>query len=85
MAEHNDISTSFRDTLPGMSPELAGVAEVAEMLGVSKQTVVKYAARADFPEPLDRLAAGPVWRRADVEEWAKRTLPLPPGRPRSDS
>jgi hypothetical protein len=29
-----------------------------------------------------RLASGPIWRRADFEAWAKRTLPLPTGRPR---
>jgi len=64
-----------------MSPELAGVAEVAEMLGVTKNTVLKYARRPEFPEPLDRLATGPVWRRVDVEAWAKAHLPLPTGRP----
>lgn len=60
---------------------LAGVAEVAELLGVTKQTALKYAARDDFPAPLDRLAAGPVWRRNHVETWAKRHLPFPTGRP----
>jgi predicted DNA-binding transcriptional regulator AlpA len=62
--------------------ELAGIAEVAEICGVPKRTAIRYSQRADFPEPLDRLAAGPVWRRVDVEAWAKRTLPLPTGRPR---
>lgn len=61
--------------------ELAGVAEVAEICGVPKRTAIRYTQRPDFPEPLDRLASGPVWRRTDVEEW-KRMLPLPTGRPR---
>jgi predicted DNA-binding transcriptional regulator AlpA len=66
----------------GVSPdELVGIAEVAETFGVSKQTAVKYSQRADFPEPLDRLASGPVWRRDDVEAWGKETLPLATGRP----
>lgn len=65
-----------------MSPELAGVAEVAEVCRVPKRTAIRYTQRPDFPEPLDRLAAGPVWLRADVEEWARRMLPLPTGRPR---
>jgi hypothetical protein len=64
-----------------MSPDLAGLAEVAEMLRVTKRTALNYAKREDFPEPLDRLASGPVWRRVDVERWAKKRLPLTPGRP----
>jgi predicted DNA-binding transcriptional regulator AlpA len=68
----------------GLSPEdLAGLAEIAELLGVTKATAQKYARRADFPEPLGEIAAaGRVWRRADVETWGKAKLPLRPGRPR---
>jgi predicted DNA-binding transcriptional regulator AlpA len=64
-----------------MSPDLAGLAEIAEMLGVTKRTALNYTKRDDFPKPLDRLASGPVWRRAAIEQWAKKRLPLPPGRP----
>jgi predicted DNA-binding transcriptional regulator AlpA len=60
---------------------LAGVAEVAEVCGVSKRAAIRYTQRADFPEPLDRLASGPVWRRVDVEDWARQHLPLRTGRP----
>jgi hypothetical protein len=68
----------------GLSPEdLAGLAEIAEIFGVTKATAQKYARRADFPEPLGEIAAaGRVWRRADVDAWGKETLPLRPGRPR---
>jgi predicted DNA-binding transcriptional regulator AlpA len=69
------------DTLATMSPELAGLAEVADMLDVSKRTASNYTQRTDFPEPIDRLASGPVWRRIDIEAWAAAHLPLPPGRP----
>ena len=67
-----------------MSPEeLAGLAEVAEMLGVHRRSAQRYIARPDFPEPVGRLAGGRVWSRADVEEWGRQHLPLPrPGRPR---
>jgi predicted DNA-binding transcriptional regulator AlpA len=66
----------------GVTPdELVGVAELAQMFGVSKQTAVKYGQRPDFPDPLDRLASGPVWRRTDVEAWGKEHLPLRTGRP----
>jgi prophage regulatory protein len=61
--------------------ELAGLAEVAKVCAVAKRTALSYTKRPDFPEPLDRLASGPVWRREDVEAWAKAHLPLPQGRP----
>lgn len=66
---------------PAMSPDLASVAEVAEICGVPKRTAFRYIQRGDFPKPIERLAAGPIWRRADIEEWAAKTLPLPTGRP----
>ena len=65
----------------GVARHLVGVAEIAQIFGVSKQTAVKYSQRPDFPEPLDRLASGPVWLRADVESWGRDHLPLRTGRP----
>jgi predicted DNA-binding transcriptional regulator AlpA len=61
-----------------MSPELASIAEVAEMLGVTVRTAQRYVDREDFPAPLDVVAGGRlrVWRRVDVDAWAARTLPL---------
>jgi predicted DNA-binding transcriptional regulator AlpA len=66
------------------SEELASIAEVAEILGVTRRTVHRYVDRHDFPKPIGELAAGRVWLRAEVEIWAKATLPLPEGRPRKD-
>jgi predicted DNA-binding transcriptional regulator AlpA len=64
-----------------MSPEdLLGLAEVTEVLGVSRATAARYVDRADFPRP-ETLARGRVWRRRDVERWAKKNLPLRTGRP----
>jgi hypothetical protein len=63
---------------------LAGIAEIAELFDVTKQTALKYTRRPDFPKPLDRLAAGPVWRLSDVEKWARDHRPaegFPRGRP----
>ena len=54
---------------------------MAAMLAVSKTTALKYAGRDDFPSPVEHLASGRVWRRGDVERWAKKTLPLHGGRP----
>jgi len=60
---------------------LAGLAEAAEILGVTKRTALEYTKRNDFPEPLARLASGPVWDAADVETWGARHGPFRPGRP----
>lgn len=70
--------------LATMSPEdLASVREVAEILGVNRRTAARYIAHSTFPEPLGRVAAGPIWRREDVERWGREQLPLPrSGRPR---
>jgi hypothetical protein len=70
----------------GVSPEdLVGLVDISRLLGVTMATTQKYVDRDDFPEPLGRIAAGRVWLRADVERWAKETLPLPTGRPRKES
>lgn len=61
-----------------MPEELAGLAEIAAMLNVTKRSAQRYIARADFPDPYGHLAGGRVWRRADVEKWAT-ILPLKPG------
>jgi predicted DNA-binding transcriptional regulator AlpA len=53
--------------------ELVGLTEIAGMLGVSPQRVDQLAATEAFPEPVADLAAGRVWKRADIEKWAKAT------------
>lgn len=62
--------------------DVLGLSDLAKLLGVTKRTAANYANRPDFPAPLAELDRGRVWARADVEAWAKRTLPLPTGRPR---
>jgi prophage regulatory protein len=64
--------------------ELASLSEIAQLLGVPKRTAARYVDRPDFPEPIDVLAVGRVWRRADVTRWGKKHLPLRPGRPRKE-
>jgi chromosome partitioning protein len=52
--------------------DLVGSSEVAEMLGISKQTLINWRNRAaDFPEPAAELKSGPVWQRELVVAWAK--------------
>lgn len=59
---------------------VVGLAEVAELLGVSKRTASRYTLRADFPAPAAELAMGPIWYPADIEAWAQST-PVRRGRP----
>jgi len=59
---------------------LAGLAEAAELIGVSRRTATRYTARADFPAPVARLRAGPVWLEEDILKWAEGS-PIQRGRP----
>ncbi len=44
------------------------------MLGISRQRVNAIVqSRPDFPEPIGQPAAGRVWQRRDIVEWAKNT------------
>lgn len=52
------------------APEYVGIAEIAELLGVSRQRVDQLQSRQDFPAPVARLAAGPVWRKGDLSTFA---------------
>jgi hypothetical protein len=65
-------------------PALAGISEVAEVLGVSRQRASELAGSAAFPKPIADLAAGPVWLRSAIarfnETWVRRS-----GRPRASA
>ena len=57
-------------------PQIAGVAEAAEIMGWDKRRVITYLDRGSFPEPLTALASGRIWLREDLEafsaEWHAR-------------
>jgi hypothetical protein len=63
-------------------PALAGIREVAQILGVTRQRASELAGSAGFPKPIAELAAGPVWFHSAIrsfnEQWERR-----PGRPRA--
>lgn len=57
---------------------LMGPAEIARLLGVSRQRVTQLTDQPDFPKPTVSLAMGKVWLSSDVRAWAKargRNLP----------
>lgn len=62
-------------------PELWGAHEAAQHLGVSRQRIHQLSiGNRAFPEPVVRIALGPLWTRASIEAfdaaWSRR-----PGRP----
>jgi chromosome partitioning protein len=51
---------------------LLGLAEIADLAGVTKQAVSNWRMRYDhFPRPIQDLQSGPVWDREKVEAWVK--------------
>jgi hypothetical protein len=66
-----------------MSHHLVGIAEISHMMKVTPQRVIQIvAAYEDFPEPEAELAAGRVWKTADVKDWLAKHKNRKPGRPR---
>ncbi|HUR17629.1 MAG TPA: hypothetical protein VMZ51_01675 [Acidimicrobiales bacterium] len=50
---------------------LVGAAEVAAILGVSRQRVAQLVTSTlDFPSPEVELSAGRIWAREAIERWA---------------
>jgi hypothetical protein len=61
---------------------LVGLAEIAEILGVSKQRVSQLVSSYDdFPLPESELASGRIWSRTAVETWIATHQERRPGRP----
>lgn len=52
---------------------LAGSAEIARFLDISRQRVTQLQAYPEFPEPLACLAMGKVYDFAAIERWAIET------------
>ena len=51
--------------------ELVGLAEVAELFGVTRQAVANWRGRhTDFPAPAVELKSGPVWQLDTIQDWA---------------
>lgn len=71
------LAAGYRSELP----ELVSGREAATILGITRQRVHQLATEHPlFPAPVAHLAAGKIWLRADIEEFA-RVWTRKPGRP----
>ncbi len=55
--------------------QLVGLAEAAAIVGVAPSTLAMRRASSlteGFPKPIAELRCGPIWRRADIEAYARR-------------
>jgi predicted DNA-binding transcriptional regulator AlpA len=52
-------------------PPVVAMAEIGEMLGVSKRRVSMLIARDDFPQPIAVLSVSRVWSYDQVKDWAE--------------
>lgn len=59
---------------------LLGTREAVHMLGVTRERLRQLSTREDFPKPIARLAATPVWLASTVRAYAARRN-TSPGRP----
>jgi predicted DNA-binding transcriptional regulator AlpA len=55
----------------GTQPPVVAMAEIVEMLGVSRKRVSVLSNGSDFPAPIATLTAGRVWSYDDVKKWAE--------------
>jgi predicted DNA-binding transcriptional regulator AlpA len=50
-----------------------GLAEIADLLGVSRQTVDQWRTRGRLPEPDGTVGGRPAWRTETITAWAAQT------------
>lgn len=63
-------------TPPPRALPLLGTSEVAALLGVNKSQVSRWRSKPPksgptFPDPVTRIAAGPLWDRREVQKFAQ--------------
>jgi predicted DNA-binding transcriptional regulator AlpA len=51
------------------SLRIVGVAEIKDLIGVSRQRVYQMAKKPDFPRPYATMAQGQVWQTGEIEAW----------------
>jgi prophage regulatory protein len=71
VARANANYRAERNTDHPKAQHYMGTAEIGQGLNVSRQRVQQITRGQDFPAPYAVLAAGKLWKREDVEVWAK--------------
>lgn len=75
-AEIQSLEELDRKLMEANVPDLIGVAELAQILKVSKQRASELARGREFPRPIAWLASGPVWKKGAlarfIELWPRR-------------
>ncbi|MCW2529561.1 MAG: DNA-binding protein [Pseudonocardiales bacterium] len=54
-------------------PPVVAMAEIVDMLAVSRKRVSVLTNAPDFPAPIATLTAGRIWAYQDVKKWAERS------------
>lgn len=52
--------------------KIYGISEIAESLGVRRQTVAQWYWRRQIPPPDWRIKAGPAWIDVNIESWIEK-------------
>lgn len=63
------------------APEMCGLTEVAEILGVSRQRASQIVKSPEFPDPVQVIAAGSLWAQPEVKLYAESLPPAGQRRP----
>ena len=54
-------------------PPVLALAELMEVVGLSKTRVRELISQGRFPEPIAVLGVGKIWATSDLVEWCERT------------
>jgi hypothetical protein len=57
--------------------KMYGIAEIADALGLRRETVAQWHFRGKLPEPSAELKMGPVWAGRTIEKWIEEQRSRP--------
>jgi predicted DNA-binding transcriptional regulator AlpA len=60
------------DYILSMARKIYGIAEIAEELGVRRETVAQWHNRKQLPDPDEQLGMGPAWLAKTIRPWLEK-------------